>query len=193
MYPVCPCDDEYVLGAPIFERATLSPDEGKKFTIVAKGARKGHRYVSRARLNGEPLRRSSLDHGEITAGGALELTLRPAEETLRYEQRTWRLAGVGALPSHWEVGLCWLTLEGEVRLTSAQNGRSEAMTGRATTENGWLVLELTSVTFGLDERMVSASRTIRLSAEAIEYEQRMATTRVAEETVHLRNRLVREA
>ena len=138
-------------------------------------------------------------HGDYPTIGAfdyretLELAVRPAEETLRYEQRTLRLTAMGAVPSHWEVDLVWLTRDGDLRLSNAQNGRSEAMSGRAVEEDGMLVLELRSTVFGLDDRMVAAARTIRLSCDVIEYEQRMATTTVTEETMHLRNRLTREA
>ncbi|HEY3176730.1 MAG TPA: GH92 family glycosyl hydrolase [Candidatus Polarisedimenticolia bacterium] len=77
LYAVCPCSDEYVIGSPIFDRITLRLEGGRRFTISAKGADRGYRYVRAASLNGRPLTRSFLRHSEIAAGGELALTLGP--------------------------------------------------------------------------------------------------------------------
>jgi hypothetical protein len=77
LYPVCPCSDEYVLGAPLFERVTLQLEGGQSFTIRAPAEGQSHTYVQAASLNGEPLSRSYLHHAEITGGGELVLTLGP--------------------------------------------------------------------------------------------------------------------
>ena len=72
LYPVCPCSDEYVIGAPLFDRTVLHLEGDREFEIRRKG--KG-RFVTSARLNGEPISRSYLRHDEIVSGGRLELTL----------------------------------------------------------------------------------------------------------------------
>ena len=77
LYPVCPCTDEYALVPPLFERVTLRLQEGRRFVIEAPGAGDGPAYIRGARLNGQPLERSFLRHGEIAAGGRLVLELGP--------------------------------------------------------------------------------------------------------------------
>ena len=58
-YPVCPGDGIYILGSPLFSRATIHLDEkwykGAKFTIAAENQAPAHPYVQSARLNGKPL------------------------------------------------------------------------------------------------------------------------------------------
>ena len=80
-YPVCPGDGIYILGSPLFSRATIHLDEkwykGAKFTITAENLATDHLYVQSARLNGSALPRAWIRHGEIAAGGLLEFTMGP--------------------------------------------------------------------------------------------------------------------
>jgi predicted alpha-1,2-mannosidase len=82
LYPVAPGDGVYVLGSPLFERATLHLDPrhfpGGAFVIEAPGTSDTNRYVQRARLNGAPLERAWLWHDEVAAGGTLVLEMGPA-------------------------------------------------------------------------------------------------------------------
>jgi len=78
-YPVCPGDGIYILGSPLFSRATLRLDEkwckGAKFTITAENQAPDHPYVQSAKLNGSPLSRAWIRHSEIVSGGALEFVM----------------------------------------------------------------------------------------------------------------------
>jgi len=75
-YPVTPCADQYVLGVPLFERVRLNMDSGRSFEIRTQGVSPaGTAYVTEAKLNGQPLSRSFLQHAEIVRGGTLVLTL----------------------------------------------------------------------------------------------------------------------
>jgi putative alpha-1,2-mannosidase len=78
IYPVTPCSDGYLLGVPLFDRVTLDLENGQSFTIRTTG--RGS-FVESAGLNGEPLLRSYLRHGEIIRGGELvfKLSDRPGE------------------------------------------------------------------------------------------------------------------
>ncbi len=68
--------DHYILTAPLFERTVLSlGDSGKKLIISAPGAGKGPSYIVAAKLNGKPLHRAWIRHGEIADGAELELEL----------------------------------------------------------------------------------------------------------------------
>jgi len=80
-YPVCPGSGVYILGSPLFSRATIHLNKGlykgKVFEIVAEKQSPNHPYIQSALLNGKPLSRAWLRHSEIAAGGRLELILGP--------------------------------------------------------------------------------------------------------------------
>jgi len=80
-YPVCPGDNTYIIGSPIFNRATIKLDpkwhKGKTFTVAAKMNSEANIYIQQASLNGTPLSRAWITHQEITSGGVLELTMGP--------------------------------------------------------------------------------------------------------------------
>ncbi len=76
-YPVTPGSNQYIIGSPLVERATINLENGNQFTIVANGYREGYLYIKSAKLNGEPLERSYLKHDEIMAGGSLVFELSP--------------------------------------------------------------------------------------------------------------------
>jgi len=74
-YPVTPGSNEYVLGRPFVERATLNLPNGRRFTIRAEGLSDDHPYVGSVALNGRPLERSVLTHDQILAGGELSFVM----------------------------------------------------------------------------------------------------------------------
>lgn len=80
-YPVAPGSTQYVLGSPLFERATIRLENGREFVIRASGVARGP-YVQRVRLNGADHPGPSLDHAAVAAGGELsfELGERPNTE-----------------------------------------------------------------------------------------------------------------
>ena len=78
-YPVCPGDNTYILGSPVFRKATVKLDprwhKGRTFTVIANGNSETNIYIQQARLNGKELKRAWITHEEITGGGVLELTM----------------------------------------------------------------------------------------------------------------------
>jgi len=74
-YPVAPGSNEYVIGRPFLDRATLNLPNGKRFAIVAEGLSDANKYVGKVLLNGKPLARGYLKHDEIIAGGELRFTM----------------------------------------------------------------------------------------------------------------------
>lgn len=78
-YPVCPGSNVYILGSPLFKRATIRLDPkwhpGSKFTVVAHNNSPANCYVQAARINGKELTRAWITHDEIISGGTLELTM----------------------------------------------------------------------------------------------------------------------
>lgn len=77
-YPLAPGSDEYVIGSPLFPRATLRLPGGATFTIAAPGASREAVYVQSATLDGEPHPTAKLRHGDIVKGGRLVLEMGPA-------------------------------------------------------------------------------------------------------------------
>jgi len=74
-YPVTPGSNRYIIGSPLFDKATLNLENGDSFTVVAKNNGADRPYIKSARLNGDPLERSWLEHSEVAEGGLLEFEM----------------------------------------------------------------------------------------------------------------------
>ncbi len=68
-YPVCPGEVNYVVGSPLFTRATLKLPNGKTLVIHAPENGPQRPYIGAAALNGKPLDRTYISHGELLGGG----------------------------------------------------------------------------------------------------------------------------
>ena len=75
MYPVAPATDQYVLGSPLFKKATISLQNGKTFTIVASENNANNVYVSSAKLNNVGYTKNFLNYGDVMKGGTLNLMM----------------------------------------------------------------------------------------------------------------------
>lgn len=85
-YPVTPASNQYVIGRPFVKRAALHLPNGKTFTIIADNLDGQHPYIGSVTLNGKPLDRTYIRHGEITAGGTLRFTMQAQPN------KTWGVA-----------------------------------------------------------------------------------------------------
>lgn len=74
-YPVTPGIPVYSITSPIFEKASIQLENGKKFTVLAKGASRTVKYIQKAFLNGKEINSPFITHQQITDGGTLELVL----------------------------------------------------------------------------------------------------------------------
>jgi hypothetical protein len=74
-YPVTPGKNQYIIGSPLFPKATINLENGNSFTMVCPNISDQNKYIAHARLNGELLKRSYLTHDEIMNGGVLELQM----------------------------------------------------------------------------------------------------------------------
>ena len=70
-YPVDPVSAKYVFGAPQLPRIVLNLPEGKKFTVIAEGLSKEHKYVDKIYLNGKRYKKNYISHEDIVKGGTL--------------------------------------------------------------------------------------------------------------------------
>ena len=52
MYPVCPASGEYALGAPLFERTTVTFPDGRRLVVSVPGVTDRKRYAKRVSHNG---------------------------------------------------------------------------------------------------------------------------------------------
>jgi len=71
-YPVTPGVNQYVVGTPLFKKATVKLENGRSFTVNAKG---GGRYVDALRVNGRAIERNWLGHEELMGGAKLDFTM----------------------------------------------------------------------------------------------------------------------
>ena len=77
LYQVDPVGGRFVIGSPLFDKATVNVGGGKTFTVVAKNNSDRNIYVQSARLNGKALKNSYIDFNDIRHGGTLELVMGP--------------------------------------------------------------------------------------------------------------------
>lgn len=124
-YPVCPGTDQYVFGTPLFPEISIELEEGKVFNIQAKGLSEENIYIQSAFLNGEPLERLYLRHGDIMAGGELVLNMGNDPSTIWWNELPGHpFGGQRALPVP-VINSSSLTFykDLEVEISSAQSNR----------------------------------------------------------------------
>ncbi len=78
-YPVTPGSNQYIIGSPLFDKATINLENGKSFTVEAKNQSKENKYVKSVQLNGDKYEFSHINHQDIMNGGNLvfEMTSTP--------------------------------------------------------------------------------------------------------------------
>ncbi len=70
-YPVSPGGDEYALGSPSVDKASLNLENGRTFTVEALNQSDKNVYVQKVLLNGKELTRPFIRHSDLTTGGKL--------------------------------------------------------------------------------------------------------------------------
>ncbi|PTX59750.1 putative alpha-1,2-mannosidase [Kordia periserrulae] len=80
-YSVTPGSNEYIIGTPLFDKATINLENGKTFTIAAKNLSKENMYIKSAKLNGKNYTKTFITHEAIMNGGSLvfEMTNTPSD------------------------------------------------------------------------------------------------------------------
>ena len=74
-YPVCPGSNEYVIGSPCVDKATLNLENGKTFTITATNLNDKNIYIRQIKLNGLVYNKFIIKHEDIMKGGTLEFVM----------------------------------------------------------------------------------------------------------------------
>ncbi|MEG0038087.1 MULTISPECIES: GH92 family glycosyl hydrolase [Bacteroides] len=74
-YPVCPGTDEYVLGAPLFKKATLHFENGNDLVIEAPQNNDENIYIESMTLNGKEYSKNYLKHEDLLKGGVIHFDM----------------------------------------------------------------------------------------------------------------------
>lgn len=74
-YTVCPGSDQYILGSPLFEKATVTLENGKSFTITANGNDPDRRYVESMTVDGKNHTANYVTHKQLTDGADIHFTM----------------------------------------------------------------------------------------------------------------------
>ena len=74
-YPVTPGSNQYIIGAPLFDKATINLENGKTFTVLAENNHPENIYIASAKLNGKSYLKSFINHEDIMNGGTLIFTM----------------------------------------------------------------------------------------------------------------------
>ncbi len=74
-YPVCPGTDEYVVGAPLFKKATLHLENGNSLIIHATDNNKKNMYIQTMNLNGTEYKKNYLRHEDLLKGGNINFQM----------------------------------------------------------------------------------------------------------------------
>lgn len=70
-YSVCPGTDEYVIGSPVFEKASIELENGRVFSVIANNNSPENVYIQSAMLNGKPYDKNYIRYSDISDGGEL--------------------------------------------------------------------------------------------------------------------------
>ncbi|HLS95151.1 putative alpha-1,2-mannosidase [Sphingobacterium allocomposti] len=76
-YPVTPAVDEYVVGAPLFKKATLHLSNGKKIVVEAPKNSDSNRYIHAMKWNGKGYTKNFIKHSELVKGATLSFDMAP--------------------------------------------------------------------------------------------------------------------
>jgi len=73
-YPVCPGDNTYIIGTPLFSKATITAGK-KPFVITAVNLSDENKYIQSVKLNGKDYPYSYIKHNDLTSGGEMVIEM----------------------------------------------------------------------------------------------------------------------
>ena len=82
-YPVCPGTDQYVLGAPLFKKATVHFENGKTLEIKAPQNSRINMYIKDMKVNGAEYSKNYITHSLLQNGGVVDCVMSDAPNTER--------------------------------------------------------------------------------------------------------------
>jgi len=75
MYPVCPGTPQYVIGAPLFRKVTVSLENGKQVVIEAPANSEQNIYVGKVTMNGQPYSKEYFNHFDLQKGAVIRFDM----------------------------------------------------------------------------------------------------------------------
>lgn len=75
MYTVAPGTDQYILGSPLFKKATISLENGKQVVITSEGSGSNNRYVDAMSVNGMDYTKNYLTHKQLMDGADIRFRM----------------------------------------------------------------------------------------------------------------------
>ena len=82
-YPVCPATDEYVMGAPLFKKVTITLENGKEVIINAPANSDTNRYINKVSIDGREYSRNWLSHKALMKGAVIDIEMSDAPNKKR--------------------------------------------------------------------------------------------------------------
>ncbi len=74
-YPVCPGQDMYVFGSPVFDKVTVSLPNGKELVIASENNSKDNVYIQNLTVDGVKWDNNYIDHDQLLKGGLLKFSM----------------------------------------------------------------------------------------------------------------------
>ena len=82
-YPVCPGTDQYILGAPLFKKATIHLENGNDVVINAPENSDKNIYIDNLKLNGKDYTKNYYTHGDLMNGAKIDVKMSATPNTQR--------------------------------------------------------------------------------------------------------------
>ena len=76
-YPVNPASGEYMIGSPMYSRASIRLQSGKTFRVIAENVSAGNLYIQSATIDGKPLNDPLITWEQIQSGVTLKFRMGP--------------------------------------------------------------------------------------------------------------------
>ena len=70
-----PSGGKFIIGSPLFDKATLNVGDGKTFTVRTVNNSDKNIYVQKVTLNGKAYNKTYIDFNDMKRGGTLVLTM----------------------------------------------------------------------------------------------------------------------
>lgn len=79
-YPVCPGSDEYVIGSPLFKKATIHLENGSDIVIEAPANSPENRYIGAMTLDGKAWTKNFLNYSRLADGARIRFDMQAAPD-----------------------------------------------------------------------------------------------------------------
>jgi predicted alpha-1,2-mannosidase len=74
-YSVCPGTNEYVIGSPLFKKAQINLENGKKIVLNAPDNNLNNRYIGKLKVNGKTYSKNYFLHSDLVDGATIDFDM----------------------------------------------------------------------------------------------------------------------